>query len=93
MNIPTLIFGGLIATLYGAIFHLIRGGSLGRLIAYILISWAGFWAGHFLAQRFAFGFVSVGSLNLGSATISSFVFMIFGYWIFFGRISTKEPTQ
>jgi hypothetical protein len=88
MNIPTLIFGGLIATLYGAIFHFIRGGNPGRLIAYILISWAGFWAGHFLAERFEIGF-NVGSLNLGIATITSFVFMIIGYWVFFGRSSTE----
>lgn len=89
MNIPTLIFGGLIATLYGAIFHLIRGGGLGRLITYITLSWAGFWAGHFLAQRFEFGFVNVGSLNLGIATITSFIFMIIGYWVFFGRSSAE----
>ena len=87
MNIPTLIFGGLIATLYGTIFHLIRGGSLSRLLAYIIISWAGFWTGHFLAQIFGIGFVSVGSLNLGISTIASFIFMIIGYWVLFGRTS------
>ena len=90
MNIPSLVFGGLIATLYGAIFHLIRGGGLGRLFVYILISWAGFWAGHFIAQRFNIGFVSVGTLNLGIATITSFVLMIIGYWIFFGRTSPDQ---
>jgi hypothetical protein len=91
MNIPSLVFGGLIATLYGAIFHLVRGGGLGRLIAYILFSWVGFWAGHFIAQRFEIGFVNVGTLNLGIATIASFVFMLLGYWIFFGRSS--EPKK
>ena len=89
MNIPTFIFGGIIATLYGAIFHLIRGGGIGRLITYILLSWAGFWLGHFLAQRYGFGFVNVGSLNLGIATITSFIFMIIGYWVFFGRSSAE----
>lgn len=88
MNIPTLIFGGLIASLYGAIFHLIRGGGMVRLITYIILSWAGFWFGHFLAQRFEFGFVNVGSLNLGIATITSFILMIIGYWVFFGRSSS-----
>lgn len=85
MNIPTLIFGGLIATLYGAIFHFIRGGNLGRLITLIIISWAGFWAGHFIAESLDIGLVSLGTLNLGIATISSFIFLIVGYWIFFGR--------
>jgi hypothetical protein len=89
MNIPTLIFGGLIATLYGAIFHFIRSGGPGRLLTYILLSWAGFWAGHLLAQRFDIGFVNIGTLNLGIATITSFAFMIIGYWIFFGRTSSN----
>ena len=90
MNLPSLLFGGLIATLYGAIFHFIRGGNLGRLIALIIISWAGFWAGHFLAERFDIDLLSLGTLNLGIATISSFLFMIIGYWIFFGRPLGKK---
>jgi hypothetical protein len=89
MNIPTLIFGGLIATLYGAIFHFIRGGNLGRLITLILVSWAGFWTGHFIADSLDIGLVSLGTLNLGIATISSFIFLIVGYWIFFGRPQEK----
>ena len=93
MNIPTLIFGGLIATLYGAIFHFIRGGSLGRMFVYIILSWAGFWLGHFLAQRFEWGFVNVGSLNLGISSIASIVFMIIGYWVFFGRSSANSASN
>lgn len=88
MNIPSLVFGGIIATLLGAIFHLIRGGNLTRLLVYILLSWAGFWTGHFLAQQFGFEFINIGTLNLGIATIGSLLFMIIGYWLFFGRSST-----
>jgi len=54
-----------------------------------MISWTGFWTGHFLAQRLGIGFVSVGSLNLGIATVASFIFMIIGYWVLFGRTSEK----
>ena len=85
MTLPTLIFGGLVATLYGAIFHLIRGGGLGKLILYILLSWAGFFLGQFIAVRTGLEFINIGALNLGIATITSILFMIIGYWIFRGR--------
>jgi hypothetical protein len=85
MTLPTLIFGGLVASLYGAIFHLIRGGGLGKLILYILLSWAGFFLGQFIAERTGLEFINIGALNLGIASITSILFMIIGYWIFKGR--------
>ena len=89
MTLPTLIFGGLVATLYGAIFHLIRGGGLGKLILYILLSWVGFFSGQFIAERTGWEFINIGALNLGIATITSILFMIVGYWIFKGRSQSE----
>lgn len=89
MNIPALVFGGLVATLYGTIFHLIRGGNLARLFVYIILSWIGFWSGHFLAQSIGIGFVNIGTLYLGFASIFSILFMIIGYWVLFGRSSAQ----
>lgn len=85
MNIQTLVLGGLIATLLGAAFHLLRGGNLGRLVAYIILSWIGFWAGQFIADRLGWSIISIGQLNLGFAVILSILVMILGYWIIFGR--------
>jgi uncharacterized membrane protein YeaQ/YmgE (transglycosylase-associated protein family) len=85
MNIPILILGGLIATLYGAIFHLIRGGNPGKLLVYIILSWIGFWSGHFLAQRLGLEFLNIGTLFLGAASFASLLFLIIGSWIFLGR--------
>lgn len=85
MTIPTLVFGGLVATLYGAIFHLIRGGGLGKLILYILLSWSGFFLGQYIGERTGWEFITIGALNLGIATITSILFMIAGFWIFKGR--------
>jgi hypothetical protein len=89
MTLPTLIFGGLIATLYGTIFHLIRGGGLGKLFVYILLSWVGFWSGQFIAERINLEFLNIGTLHLGIATITSIIFMIIGYWILLGRASSE----
>lgn len=85
MNLTTLVFGGLIATLYGALFHLVRGGGLGRLLVYIILSWIGFWAGQFLAEQQNWDLFNVGNLHIGAATISSLVVMFLGHWVFLGR--------
>ena len=36
MTIPAVLFGVLISTLYGAAFHLWRGGNLSKLSLYII---------------------------------------------------------
>lgn len=81
MTLPAFIFGLLIASLYGAAFHLWRGGGLGRLLLYLVLSWIGFWAGHFVAERFGWTFGSVGPLHIGLATIFSLIFLFIGYWL------------
>ena len=81
MTIPAVIFGIIISTLYGSVFHLIRGGNLGRLILYIILAWLGFWIGHFIAEWLNWEFLNVGPLHLGVASIFSWFFMIIGAWI------------
>ena len=48
MTIPTLVLALLIASLYGALYHLIRGGGLGRLFLFLFFSWVGFALGHLI---------------------------------------------
>jgi hypothetical protein len=81
MTLPAAIFGIIASTLYGALFHLIRGGNLLRLVIYIILGWFGFWLGHFFAEFLSWEFLSVGPLHLGIATIFSWVFMLVGSWL------------
>ncbi len=81
MTFPSIIIGIVISSLYGAVFHLYRGGGLGRLILYLILAWIGFWTGHFAGKRFGLDFFSLGPLNLGMATLGSAVVLIFGYWL------------
>ncbi len=81
MTIPGLLFGILISTLYGAAFHLWRGGGFGRLVLYLILGWAGFWIGHILGNLMHWSFASVGPLNFGVATLSSLVFLGIGHWL------------
>jgi len=78
---PTLLLGFLISTLYGAAFHLWRGGGIGRLIFYLILAWCGFWAGQLLASQLGLTLWSVGSLHLGIATFFSLLFLAVGYWL------------
>jgi uncharacterized membrane protein YeaQ/YmgE (transglycosylase-associated protein family) len=76
-----LLFGFIISTLLGSLFHLVRGGSAGRLLLYLILGWAGFWLGHILAQQFDWTFATFGPLHLGPAVIGSLVFLAVGYWL------------
>lgn len=81
MSLPHLIFGVILSTLYGAAFHLWRGGRLSRLVLYLILGWIGFWAGHFMGDYFGWTFGSLGPLRLGTATLSSALFLALGYWL------------
>jgi len=89
MTLPAILFGMIISTLYGALFHLWRGGSVGRLIFYLCLAWAGFWIGQFLAIQLGWTFLSVGSLHLGLATALSAVFLFAGYWLSLVQVQRK----
>ena len=81
MTLPALLIGILISTLYGAAFHLWRGGSLWRLILYLILGWIGFWLGQFIAVQLDWSVGSVGQLHLGMATFFSAIFLFGVYWL------------
>jgi uncharacterized membrane protein YeaQ/YmgE (transglycosylase-associated protein family) len=81
MNIVTILFGWLMATLLGALFHLWRDGGFWKLLLYLGLSWAGFWLGNWAAGAWGVKFLLVGGLNLGLALIGSMIFLFVGHWI------------
>ena len=81
MTLPSILIGTLIASLYGALFHLLRGGSLGRLLFYIILSWISFWVGHIAGNAWGWNFISFGPLRLGTATLSNLIFLWLGDWL------------
>ncbi len=89
MSLPAILFGSVISTLLGAIFHLWRGGGLGRFIYYIILGWIGFWIGHALASYFEWTWDSLGSLHLGTAVSFSILLMLIGYWL--SLVQTEKP--
>ncbi|HBX67890.1 MAG TPA: hypothetical protein DEH25_00435 [Chloroflexi bacterium] len=81
MTLPSFLIGIVISSLYGALFHLWRGGGPGRLALYILLAWIGFWVGHFIGNALGLSFFSLGPLRLGAATLGTAITLGVGYWL------------
>ena len=82
MTLPSILIGIVISSLYGAAFHLWRGGNLGRLLLFLILAWFGFWLGHILGYLFGWDFLSLGPLNFGVATLVAILLLGFGSWLF-----------
>lgn len=82
MTLPAIVIGIVISSLYGAAFHLWRGGGLGRLLLYLILAWIGFWAGHLLlGGLLGWTFLSLGALHFGSASLGALATLAVGYWL------------
>lgn len=93
MPIQTIVFGIILSSLYGIVFHLWKGGRPWRLLVFLLISWIGFWGGHFLGVKIGIVFLGVGSLNTGFATLMSLFALGLGYWLIFGRLEAAPAKK
>jgi len=89
MTLPAFLFGVVLSSLYGALFHLWRGGGPGRILLYVLLAWAGFWAGHFGGIWIGWEFWTIGPLNAGPATLGSLVVLLIGHWLSLVEISRE----
>lgn len=81
MTLPSFVLGATIATLFGAAFHLWRGGGLSRLLLYMFLAWLGFWGGHWIAAQLDLGLFRVGPLFLGIGILSSVGTLFLGHWL------------
>jgi uncharacterized membrane protein YjjP (DUF1212 family) len=74
---PTLTFAFIVATLYGALFHLIRGGDVRRLALYLLAGWVGFVLRQLVGVIIGFPFFNVGPIRLVPASVGALFGLIF----------------
>jgi hypothetical protein len=75
-----IILGFLLATAYGAGFHLILGGPARRIWLYVLAAWIGFTIGHFLGDLFQINLFKLGALHLLSASLGAWIALAASYW-------------
>jgi uncharacterized membrane protein YeaQ/YmgE (transglycosylase-associated protein family) len=89
MSIPTLFLGLILSTLYGALFHLWRGGNAGRLLLYLILAWIGFWLGQLIGNYLKLSFDTLGQLHLVTATLGCLIFLAIGYWLSLVQVENK----
>ncbi|VAW38494.1 hypothetical protein MNBD_CHLOROFLEXI01-1221 [hydrothermal vent metagenome] len=76
-----LILGFLLATAYGAGFHLLLGGPARRIILYLMAAWIGFSIGHIVGDLLNLTFLRLGVLQLFSASIGAWLSLISSWWL------------
>ncbi len=80
MNISAYFFGWILATHFAALFHLWRNGGFGKLLFFLIISWAGFFLGHLAFHQFNIKFMTVGNVQIAGGIVGSLLFLFLGQW-------------
>lgn len=76
MTLPGALLGLIIASLVGLLYHLLRGGSLGRLLLYIVSACIAFFAGHWLGDLINWTSWRLGTLNLLPALLATVIILV-----------------
>lgn len=71
------MFGFIIATLFGAGFHLILGGDMRRLAVFLLVGWLGFLLGHLAGVFLEVNLMNIGTLKFLPASFGAFMALFF----------------
>lgn len=77
----SLVLGFLLATAYGAGFHLLLGGPSRRILLYVLAAWIGFASGHFIGDLADIELLKLGALHLFSASLGAWIALIASRWL------------
>jgi len=78
---PGLIFALLLATAYGAGFHLLFGGRPAKLVLYLLASWMGFALGQWVGGNLGLNILDVGPVHTFSASLGAWLALVLSHWL------------
>lgn len=84
---PSFVFSFILATLYGATFHLVSGGDARRLALFLLAAWLGFALGHAFGEAFSVALLDIGALHMLPATMGAWLALVVA------RVLTREPAH
>ena len=73
---PAILLSALLATAYGALFHLWRGGDVRRLGLFLVAGWIGFGLGQLAGMLIGWNAVMVGEVHLIEATAGSLMALL-----------------
>lgn len=74
-----LVLGFLLATAYGAGFHLLLGGPPRRIVLYVLAAWVGFVIGHFVGEILDINLLKLGAVHLLSASLGAWIALLMSW--------------
>lgn len=84
MTFPAITLGFILATLYGALFHLFVGGDARRLALYLVTAWFAFGAGQVFGSLLGISLFSIGALHVFAASLTCWIAMI-SVWLVLRR--------
>ena len=77
VTIPTVVFGFIVATLFGASFHLVLGGDVRHLALLLLAGWLGYLLGHLAGVALEINIMNVGALRMLTASLGALIALVF----------------
>lgn len=92
MPSPSFVFGFILATLYGALFHLIFGGDARRLALFLLAGWLGFLLGQLIGTALNVTFLDIGPVHTLTATLGAWL-ALFAARMLSGASRTEKDTE
>ncbi len=87
MPSPSLVFSFVLATLYGAAFHLVSGGDARRLALFLLAAWLGFGLGQSFGEMIGITWLDIGPLHMLVATVGAWLALVVA------RLLTRQPAR
>jgi hypothetical protein len=78
---PGLAMSALLATVYGAAFHLWRGGGSGMLLRYLVAAWGGFALGQVISWLGGWELAMLGQVHVLEGTVGSLALMLIAHWL------------
>ena len=78
---PWLFVGFIVATLIGALLHLVLGGGAGRFLFFLVLAWIGFGVGQLAGSIAGWQFLNFGEIAAIPAVLGALLFSLAGYWL------------
>jgi hypothetical protein len=76
MNVPSIVFGILLASITALIYHLIRGGGARRMALFMVSAWISFFIGQAISILLRWELLRVGSINLFPALLATLIGLV-----------------
>jgi hypothetical protein len=76
-----LVLGFLLASIYGAAFHLVFGGPAKHILLYLGAAWLGFFIGQFVGDFMNFELLKLGKIHLVSASVGAWATLLAAHWL------------